>query len=70
MEFWRGSAIELLNLSERLRQIPGIEGTHTTIVLKAHLDQPAAIPKIPRSDVDTAIPGSRDGARAKVRPRS
>jgi DNA-binding Lrp family transcriptional regulator len=45
------STVELLDLSERLRQIPGIESTHTTIVLKTHLDQPAAIPK---SDVDTA----------------
>jgi DNA-binding Lrp family transcriptional regulator len=45
------STVELLDLSERLRQIPGIEGTQTTIVLKTHLDQPAAIPK---SDVDTA----------------
>jgi Lrp/AsnC family transcriptional regulator, leucine-responsive regulatory protein len=61
------STLELLDLSERLRQIPGIEGTHTTIVLKTHLDQPTAIPK---SDVDTAIAGSREGARTKVRPRS
>jgi Lrp/AsnC family leucine-responsive transcriptional regulator len=31
---------DLLELSERLRQIPGIEGTETTIVLKTHLDRP------------------------------
>jgi Lrp/AsnC family transcriptional regulator, leucine-responsive regulatory protein len=35
---------ELLDLSERLRQIPGIEGTKTTIVLKTHIDQPAPLP--------------------------
>jgi Lrp/AsnC family leucine-responsive transcriptional regulator len=45
------STLELLDLSERLRQIPGIEGTQTTIVLKTHIDQPAALPK---SEVDTA----------------
>ena len=61
------STIELLSLSERLRQIPGIEGTHSTIVLKTHIDQPTAIPK---SDLDTVITGSREGAKDKVSPRS
>jgi len=36
---------ELLDLSERLRQVPGIEDTRTTIVLKTHVDQPAPIPQ-------------------------
>lgn len=34
----------LLELSERLRQIPGIEQTETTIVLKTQLDRPIALP--------------------------
>jgi Lrp/AsnC family leucine-responsive transcriptional regulator len=34
----------LLELAERLRQIPGIEGTETTIVLKTQIDRPIAIP--------------------------
>jgi len=42
------STAELLALSERLRQIPGIEGTTTTIVLKTHMDRPAPIPEIKR----------------------
>lgn len=33
----------LLELSERLRQIPGIEQTETTIVLKTHIDRPTAL---------------------------
>jgi Lrp/AsnC family transcriptional regulator, leucine-responsive regulatory protein len=33
----------LLDLSERLRQIPGIEQTETTIVLKTHMDRPVAL---------------------------
>jgi hypothetical protein len=44
------STVELLDLSERLRQIPGIEGTQTTIVMKTQFDQPAAISG---SDADT-----------------
>jgi hypothetical protein len=31
-------------LSERLREIPGIEQTETTIVLKTQLDRPIALP--------------------------
>jgi Lrp/AsnC family transcriptional regulator, leucine-responsive regulatory protein len=34
---------ELLAFTERLRQIPGIEGTTTTVVLETHLDQPAPL---------------------------
>jgi Lrp/AsnC family leucine-responsive transcriptional regulator len=33
------STAALLELSERLRGIPGIEGTETTIVLKAHIER-------------------------------
>jgi Lrp/AsnC family leucine-responsive transcriptional regulator len=33
----------LLELSDRLRQIPGIEQTETTIVLKTHIDQPISL---------------------------
>jgi Lrp/AsnC family transcriptional regulator, leucine-responsive regulatory protein len=33
----------LLNLSEQLRQISGIEQTETTIVLKSHIDRPIAL---------------------------
>jgi Lrp/AsnC family transcriptional regulator, leucine-responsive regulatory protein len=33
----------LLNLSEHLRQIPGIEQTETTIVLKTQIDRPIAL---------------------------
>jgi Lrp/AsnC family transcriptional regulator, leucine-responsive regulatory protein len=35
---------ELLSFTERLRQIPGIDGTTTTIVLQTHIDQPAPLP--------------------------
>ena len=34
----------LLELTEQLRQIPGIEGTETTIVLKTHIDRPITLP--------------------------
>jgi DNA-binding Lrp family transcriptional regulator len=34
------STAELLKLTEQLRQISGIEGTQTTIVLKTQLDRP------------------------------
>jgi len=33
----------LLDLSEQLRLIPGIEQTETTIVLKTHMDRPVAL---------------------------
>jgi DNA-binding Lrp family transcriptional regulator len=39
-----GSTPALLELTERLRQIPGIEQTETTIVLKTQIDRPMAIP--------------------------
>lgn len=40
----------LLELTERLRQIPGIEGTESTIVLQTQIDRPIALPDpgIPR----------------------
>jgi DNA-binding Lrp family transcriptional regulator len=34
----------LLELAERLRQIPGIEGTETTIVLRTQMDRPISLP--------------------------
>lgn len=34
----------LLQLTDRLRQIPGIEGTETTIVLKTQIDRPISLP--------------------------
>jgi Lrp/AsnC family transcriptional regulator, leucine-responsive regulatory protein len=37
------STTGLLELSERLRQIPGIEQTETTIVLKTQIDRPIAL---------------------------
>ncbi len=41
----------LLELSERLRQIPGIEQTETTIVLKTHVDRQTALqPFAPEKD--------------------
>lgn len=40
------STTELLEFSERLRQIPGIVGTFTTIVLKTHISRPTSIPGI------------------------
>lgn len=39
------STPSLLELSERLRQIPGIEGTETTIVLKTQIDRPITLPR-------------------------
>ncbi|MGE5803975.1 MAG: Lrp/AsnC ligand binding domain-containing protein, partial [Gemmatimonadota bacterium] len=38
---------DLLELTDRLRQIPGIEGTETTIVLKTQIDRPIPIPTPP-----------------------
>lgn len=34
----------LLELIDRLRQIPGVEGTETTIVLKTQFDRPTSLP--------------------------
>jgi len=34
----------LLDLIEQLRQIPGVEGTETSIVLKTQFDRPIALP--------------------------
>jgi Lrp/AsnC family leucine-responsive transcriptional regulator len=34
----------LLELTERLRQVPGVEGTETTIVLQTQIDRPIALP--------------------------
>jgi Lrp/AsnC family transcriptional regulator, leucine-responsive regulatory protein len=38
----------LLDLSEQLRQVPGIEQTETTIVLKTHIDRPVALQAMPK----------------------
>ena len=38
----------LLSLSEHLRQIPGIEQTETTIVLKTQIDRPIALQSMER----------------------
>lgn len=46
----------LLELVERLRQIPGVEGTESTVVLKTQLDRP--VPLLP-----PAAPAARKGAR-------
>lgn len=35
----------LLELAERLRQIGGVEGTETTIVLQTQIDRPIALPQ-------------------------
>lgn len=35
----------LLQLTERLRQIPGVEGTETTIVLQTQIDRPITLPQ-------------------------
>ena len=37
------STADLLELSERLRQIPGVEQTETTIVLKTQLERPLPV---------------------------
>ena len=34
----------LISVAERLRQVPGIEGTETTIVLKTQIDRPITFP--------------------------
>jgi Lrp/AsnC family leucine-responsive transcriptional regulator len=47
----------LLDLIEQLRQIPGVEGTETSIVLKTQIDRPTALPEAPVS--------SRERARAR-----
>ena len=52
----------LLELAERLREIPGIEGTETTIVLKTQIDRPIAIP--------TPISSKRTGERAQTGTRA
>jgi len=39
------STQSLLELTERLRQIPGVEGTETTIVLRTQLDRPITLPQ-------------------------
>jgi Lrp/AsnC family leucine-responsive transcriptional regulator len=38
------STAGLLSLTERLRQIPGIVGTETTVVLKTQIDRPIPLP--------------------------
>lgn len=38
-----GDTGALLELAERLRQIPGVEGTQSTVVLKTQLDRPVPL---------------------------
>jgi Lrp/AsnC family transcriptional regulator, leucine-responsive regulatory protein len=40
------STAALLELVERLRQIPGVEGTESSIVLKTQFDRPTALPEL------------------------
>jgi DNA-binding Lrp family transcriptional regulator len=49
----------LLELTERLRQIPGVEGTETTIVLRTQLDRPITFPQ------PTPLARRARGARAR-----
>ena len=37
----------LLGVVDRLRQISGVEGTETSIVLKTQIERPVALPKLP-----------------------
>lgn len=39
-----GNTAELLAFADRLRQIPGITGTETTVVLKTQFERPPALP--------------------------
>ena len=39
-----GHPSDLMDLTEMLRSVPGIESTETTIVLKTHLDPPVQSP--------------------------
>jgi DNA-binding Lrp family transcriptional regulator len=43
----------LLGLIERLRQIPGIEGTETTIVLKTQIDRPIPLKPLAKAKNET-----------------
>jgi DNA-binding Lrp family transcriptional regulator len=38
-----GKTEDLLKLTEQLRQIPGVEQTETTIVLKTQIDRPISV---------------------------
>ncbi len=38
------NTMALLVLAEQIRQIPGVEGTETSIVLKTQIDRPVALP--------------------------
>jgi Lrp/AsnC family transcriptional regulator, leucine-responsive regulatory protein len=51
------STAALLELVEQLRQIPGVDGTESSIVLKTQFDRPIALPEIPDS------PRARERAR-------
>jgi DNA-binding Lrp family transcriptional regulator len=37
--------VSLLKLTERVRKIPGIEQTHTTIVMESQFERPTSIPQ-------------------------
>ncbi len=40
------NTLALLELAEQLREIPGVEGTETSIVLKTQIDRPTALPAV------------------------
>jgi DNA-binding Lrp family transcriptional regulator len=49
------STSALLELSERLRQIPGVEQTETTIVLKTQIDRPIQSSASGNSGIDGPV---------------
>ncbi|HEX4068390.1 MAG TPA: Lrp/AsnC family transcriptional regulator [Acidobacteriaceae bacterium] len=58
--------IDLMDLTEKLRQIPGIDGTRTTIVLKTQIDRPA---RRASSTGKKSLPAHRTGPAKKSSPR-
>lgn len=57
----------LLALAEHLRQIPGIEGTETTIVLATQFDRPFSAPRVLPSRSREATSKAGGGRRATTR---
>lgn len=53
----------LLALIGRLREIPGIEATHSTIVLKTQLDRPFALPHVPAPRQNGVPQAAKNGKR-------
>jgi DNA-binding Lrp family transcriptional regulator len=50
---------DLMDLTETLRSIPGVESTETTIVLKTHLDRPVKSPRCARVSSPTGTSRTR-----------